>query len=32
VHDLNGWGFGGMLSRTTVHAVPGMGDTRVLSK
>ena len=28
VQDLNGWGFGGLLSRTVVHAVAGMGKTR----
>jgi hypothetical protein len=27
MQDLNGWGFGGLLSRTTVHAVVGMGKT-----
>ena len=28
VLDLNGQGFGGLLSRTVVHAVVGMGKTR----
>jgi hypothetical protein len=28
VQDLNGRGFGGLLSRTVVHAVAGMGKTR----
>jgi hypothetical protein len=28
VQDLNGRGFGGLLSRTAVHTVAGMGKTR----
>ena len=28
VQDLNGRGFGGLLSRTAVHAIAGMGKTR----
>jgi hypothetical protein len=28
MQDLNGRGFKGLLSRTTVHAVAGMGKTR----
>jgi hypothetical protein len=28
MQDLNGRGFGGLLSRTAVHAVAGMGKTR----
>jgi hypothetical protein len=28
VQDLNGRGFEGLLSRTAVHAVAGMGKTR----
>jgi hypothetical protein len=28
VQDLSGWGFGGLLSRTAMHAVAGMGKSR----